>query len=299
MNRLFICAVLLSLVLITAGCRKKDIGNETFFNDENVGETSLFNDTQEFYQVVCNYGNDGHKTISEFFNSSNSLQLLKEFNKNMKDTFAWTEFNFQPLYSIGFYSGSPKFVASYNEVTDSAETINQNAGSIEGTPLYVTDLKTMQVDKKISALYDDFIEKGRNLSESDFIVNGSDDTISVILGHEYMKQYAIGDILNLSLHQKNMKFKVVGFYKENMSITVNGKEINLDYNIVMPFYDINYVSEDEVDERYQKIYYSQKNEGYIAANGETFNKLNLQLNELIGDDDLAYILTNFPLNIEK
>ena len=129
------------------------------------------------------------------------------------------------------------------------------------------------IGKTLYSEFDDYIEEGKNFSSEDFIVNNSEQEINVILGNSYKDIYKIGDELNLSLHEKPLKFRVIGFLKKDIEKFSSKSEKNLNETIIMPFYDINYVPNDEIDEFYQKVYYTQKNEGRIKLKESEINKI--------------------------
>ena len=109
------------------------------------------------------------------------------------------------------------------------------------------------IGKTLYSEFDDYIEEGKNFSSEDFIVNNSEQEINVILGNSYKDIYKIGDELNLSLHEKPLKFRVIGFLKKDIEKFSSKSEKNLNETIIMPFYDINYVPNDEIDEFYKKV----------------------------------------------
>lgn len=100
------------------------------------------------------------------------------------------------------------------------------------------------------------------------------------------------------MHQKEIKFRVIGFFDDGASVTINNKEIKFDDCIIMPFYDIDYAAKNQADESYQKIYYSQKNEGYISASENSFDELNQKLNDITQKNDLLYSLATAEIKIE-
>lgn len=273
-------------------------------SNTNNGEklSNLKNSTQTinscFYRVACLYGSDGKPDFPDLFGSSDSLQRLKKMNEELNSEFDYWEINFQPLYSVGFYEMSPKFVNSYNETTKVAETINQNAGEKNGQTVYVTDLKTIQMSKRASSYYDHLITSGRNFNDSDFNIDNENDMISIVLGYNYSDYYNLGDIINLTLHQKELSFKVIGFFDKGSHITINGKKLEFDNCIVMPFYNINYSPTNPTDEMYQKIYYSQKNEGYIYSDNQTFDTLEQNLSDVTLQNDLIYSLATAEIHIQ-
>ena len=119
-----------------------------------------------------------------------------------------------------------------------------------------------------------------------------------MLGSNYANYHKLDDVIDVTLHQKEIKFRVIGFFDDGASVTINNKEIKFDDCIIMPFYDIDYEAKTQSDESYQKIYYSQKNEGYINASENSFDQLNQKLNDITQKNDLLYSLATAEIKIE-
>lgn len=162
---------------------------------------------------------------------------------------------------MGFNDKDTKFVASYQSTNNNS--INIEIPLENGTCTYATDLKTVQLGKSLYKTFEEQLYQGQNFTEENYLVTHPTQKIPIILGYDYLQYYNIGDTLELSLHQKNLLFEVIGFYQKETSFQFENSKISLDQCIIMPFYDIAYDPIDANDESYQKIYYSQKNEGYI------------------------------------
>lgn len=251
-----------------------------------------------YYHMAPLYGREDEPNYSDLFKSENSLERLKKFNEDLKNEFEFLEFCYQPLYYHGFYNMSPKFVSSYNELTNTAETMNQNIGTENDQPVYITDLKTLQIDKQIFPNYDNLISVGRNFNDSDFCLKNESDMVNVLLGNEYSSYYKLGDILKLDLHGKEISFRVIGFFDKGASLNIDEQNIEFDNYIVMPFYDIDYSPNNPTDEMYQKIFYSQKDQGYIYSKGESFDTLKSSLCEVAQKNDLRYTLATANIYIK-
>ncbi len=219
-----------------------------------------------YYKLSNNYGIDGNQSVMDFLNSENSLEKLKNFNNELKIKFNYNELHYQPLVYNGYFENDIKF--SQNGI------INEKIHNEQSKEfIYQTKLNTLMIGKTLYNSFDDYIEEGRNFKKGDFIVDDPNQEISLILGNDYKNIYKIGDELYLSLHEKVLKFKVVGFLKKDIQKFSPKNKKSLNETIIMPFYDINYIPNDTADEFYQKIYYMQKNEGHIKVNETEENEI--------------------------
>lgn len=255
----------------------------------------------KYYGIASRYGAEDYPSFFEFFDSENSLERLKNLNKYLNENFDYLELAFQSLYYIGYYDGEEKFTKSYGTDLD---TVNQVIADEKGKKMYVTDIKTMQLGKNYYKVFDNRIDIGRNFNIDDYNINDNNKEVNIILGNDYLQYYKLGDIIRLSLHQKLIDFKVIGFYKKDAFINWQNTDINLNQYIVMPFYEINYDPVDDKDSLYQKIFYSQKNEGYIRISESIKEDDNLiyknylnKIEEISNKYKLIYTLATMPLSI--
>ena len=223
-------------------------------------------DDELYYNLAFTYGKNGNQSIGDFFDSENSLEKLKSFNTKLKSTFDYNELNTQPLEYRGYFKYDKKF-SRFGIINEPIEIQGQKEN------LYRTNLRTLMIGESLYGQLDNYIEEGKNFSSKDFIVNNSEQEISMILGNSYKDIYKIGDEINLYLHQKPLKFRVIGFLKKDSEKLASYTDKNINETVVIPFYDINYAPNDEIDDSYQKIYYTQKDEGYIKLKESETNEV--------------------------
>ena len=196
-------------------------------------------------------------------NTDLSLEDLKGFNAELHRNFTYVESGSQSLIYEGFYSGEAKFAQGASR-KGPMPTVNEERQDPEtGNTLVYTKLQGAFIGKELYGIYENDIEEGRNFTEEDFVVDDPNQEISVILGSEYKGVYEIDDILTLSIHEKNLKFKVIGFFKEGTNLPQDFDSVDL--KIAIPSYDITYDPIDDNDASYQKYYYRQKNQGFIKV----------------------------------
>lgn len=311
----FLIILFIMVLIITIGCSKNmdsivsddspktkttssDNLNATIDSTEN-NDKAQENTDNKYYKLSSQYGTDKNTSFRDLFESEDALSRLKKLNKELKDKFDYWEIEFQPLFYVGYYDKDEKFIYSI-------DSKNKIAKNDEGEEMYVTGIKTLQMGNKASSKYNKLIEMGDNFSAEDFIINSDGEMVNCILGNNYKEYYNIGDEIPLVLHQKIINFKVIGFYKQGTSVSqYKGNEVKLDNFMIMPFYDINYNPTDEMDDLYQKIYYTQKNEGYIKSeniddlrkNSERDDFKNLVQN-LSNKYNLKYLLISSPVFIK-
>lgn len=259
-----------------------------------------------YYQLSDNYGVNGNPGVMEFFETEKSLEKLKNFNDKLKTEFDYNELHHQPLVYNDYFENDKEF--SYGGIINEEIYNEENQEST-----YQTKLNTLIIGKTLYNNLDNDIEDGRNFTVDDFIVDSPNKEISIILGSDYKDIYNIGDKLNLSLHEKELKFKVIGFLKNDVQKFTLQPNENLNKTVIIPFYDINYAPNDEVDELYQKIYYTQKNGGFIKLEENECIKIiedvkNLEniyydylgkVEQIASEYDLLFSIPVCPVRIEN
>lgn len=206
----------------------------------------------------------------ELFERENILNDLKTINKELKNDLDFLELCEQSVSLKGKFNLKRDF-AEYEE------NIDQEIDNELFTPV-----KTLQIGESLSTYKNLKVSDGRVLSLDDFNIVSENQEINVLLGNEYKEYYSLDSVINANLHLKDINLRVVGFLEEGISLRQNGKNTVLDDYIIMPFYNIDYGSEDPQDLYYQKIWYTQKNEGLYSKEDneaeEKIEKLNKEFN---------------------
>lgn len=258
--------------IISEESKDKKVINESIKKDNNIEfeiceEITKYEQNDDlYYQLLFTYDRDGNLSLSDFFASDDSLQKLKNFNTALKSTFDYNELNTQPLEYRGYFKYDKKF-SEFGRINEPIEIQGQKEN------LYRTNLRTLMIGESLYGQLDNYIEEGKNFSSQDFIVNSSEQEISMILGNSYKDIYKIGDEINLYLHQKPLKFRVIGFLKKDSEKFAPYPAKNLNETVVIPFYDINYIPDNKIDDSYQKVYYTQKNSGHIKLEESETNEV--------------------------
>ncbi|WP_121616693.1 hypothetical protein [Virgibacillus halodenitrificans] len=190
-----------------------------------------------------------YKTVFTFEELSGGIQTvpiekLKSMYQDMNTTFDYVLVHEYPLIYRGNYEGNIDFVDEYEQsLMMGRNPVNAVAKDWEGNEYYSTPLKTVMLGESIYSNFDNSIDIGRNLLETDFTLSSPNEPISIVLGSAYKDVYEIGDIISLELISKEMEFEVVGFYKPDVSFSMDvgaNHQVSFDYTIVMPHFIPNY-----------------------------------------------------------
>ena len=213
------------------------------------------------------FTHDNISGIDDIYSSDEVLRNLKKLNTIFNSNFIFYEMSFQPLYFIGSYTADSRFCVASN---DGTSPINQKGIDANGNEITVTPIRTVRVGKNWIDILEDCVLYGHNFTETDFLVKKPDQVINVLLGYNYTDYYQIGDTFKLSLLEKEINFRVIGFLRQGITlekteimIDSEAEIVELDWSIVLPFYSISYDAVDSIDRSYQIRYYIQKNSGFI------------------------------------
>lgn len=284
-KKLYIAILVMLLGIIGLILHNSIIFNVVPTNDNEASE--YYSEASYLEQNSIHAGNMGESTTSsnyyfvfdtlrsgnsEFVESNELVHRLKKINEMFHEEFSFTELGTQSLYYLGTYTGEKEFTV---ETQNGLSQINQKAISHSGDTIVTTPLKTTLVGRSLCSNLETAIVEGRCFNDTDFLVYEPNQEINVLLGNKYKSIYAVGDVLNLNLLEKDVTLKVIGFLNEGVSINTttvmvqkNPTEINLDWAIILPFYDILYEPSNQNELLYQTRFYLQKNCGYIMAESD-------------------------------
>ena len=257
--RRILTACIMAILFIT-GCQKNTTSLQNTDQKSEIQPLNTVEDEESqtnYYLIKNMYGVDSNPQPSDFFAENDSLERLKDFNKELHNNFDYIEIYFQPLYVIGKYNNGVNFVYDENP-----ELVNQEVEINKYGNTYVTPIKSVQLDNKINL--SSYIDTGKWFSAADYDIADEQQEISIVLGHGYNDIYKLNDIITLNLHEKDVKFKVIGFLNEGSTIREGHINAELDEYIVLPSFSTNYIPETEDESKYQKILYLEKNTGLIS-----------------------------------
>lgn len=234
-------------------------------NSIDVEDTGKSTTSSNYYFVFDNLRSNNSETVE----SNDLVHNLKKINEIFHEEFSFIELGTQSLYFIGTYTGEKEFTV---ETQNGLSQINQKAISYSGDTIITTPLKTTLVGRSLCSNLNAAIIEGRCFIDTDFLISEPEQEINVLLGYKYKSIYDVGDVLNLNLLEKDVTLNVIGFLDEGVSINTttvmvqkSPTEINLDWAIILPFYDILYEPSNQNELLYQTRFYLQKNCGYIMA----------------------------------
>ena len=280
-------------IYLIGGCGVSDKTPATTNNDANENKEELPSEIDGNYlQIYDCYDYDGYPTYEEAFADRKLVKNLKDFNEYLHDEYSYLELSFQPVQKIGYYDGDIDFVQ------DNDETMLNQSVELDGKQEYVTTLKTVMIDYKISQILDKYIDSGRGFENGDYQL--SDFEIPVILGSKYADKYNINDELELNYLFTKVVFKVVGFFEPSTKLSILEQDIILDNYICMPAFETN-IKANYSNETFLQLYNIQKNKGMVlipdSSSEEEVEKYRKQLTESAKEYGLCFDFATLQTDI--
>ena len=189
---------------------------------------------------------------------------------------------------LDFYCNS-QYPGEYNPTEMPPETLT--IPSYEGESFAKYDTKICRMDMPAMEHFQLQAEEGRLLDEEDFNYTWDQKVIPVLVGSAYSSGFDIGDRLDADMYGTGVQFEVVGILKENTVIltdaiyTLTGEPYSLDYAIILPFFYITDLPENENQEFLADANYDEAfQEGIIAVDADTpkseVNKIEKEINQI-------------------
>ena len=189
---------------------------------------------------------------------------------------------------LDFYCNS-QYPGEYNPTEMPPETLT--IPSYEGESFAKYDTKICRMDMPAMEHFQLQAEEGRLLDEEDFNYTWDQKVIPVLVGSAYSSGFDIGDRLDADMYGTGVQFEVVGILKENTVIltdaiyTLTGEPYSLDYAIILPFFYITDLPENENQEFLADANYDEAfQEGMIAVDADTpkseVNKIEKEINQI-------------------
>ena len=173
----------------------------------------------------------------------------------------------QQFTYVGYFTGDDKFVNNPPFYIPNFNARNVQVTDMHGNPDIITNLRGIQISRRLYSLLDNRVVIGRNFDSSDFYIHSYNDPISILLGYNYIGVHELGDILTLSLYtQKSLDFKVIGFLNQDTYLrSLDGifDYIYFDSSIVMPFFSFTFEPTSPESKLFRNIYYSRRTAGII------------------------------------
>ena len=189
---------------------------------------------------------------------------------------------------LDFYCNS-QYPGEYNPTEMPPETLT--IPSYEGESFAKYDTKICRMDMPAMEHFQLQADEGRLLDEEDFNYTWDQKVIPVLVGSAYSSGFDIGDRLDADMYGTGVQFEVVGILKENTVIltdaiyTLTGEPYSLDYAIILPFFYITDLPENENQEFLADANYDEAfQEGMIAVDADTpkseVNKIEKEINQI-------------------
>lgn len=280
--------------LLVCGCLMLSLGLSIFSQVSYQDSVEFMNENSHQNGVISirdNYNGKGNNlNIREFLNQENSLEkligLYTELSSN--DSYVYYEIMDQVFEYVG-----------ENDIPSSMLVDKDLANQkIEGE--YYTPLKALQVSEKVYNIFNvrDNLLNGIGFQSDDYII-GDTNTIPVLLGHNYLEIFDIGDEFVISyLGSVDFSCKVIGFLKSGTNIGFNNVTYLLDDYILVPA--LNLSEKSVADREFCGILYSLKTTSMIPYNGiDDYNKIVLSLEKSFQDNNLDYKIQSDYIKLES
>jgi hypothetical protein len=271
--------------------------------DEYTKENNMIH----YIKITDNYDRRGYDTFSDFIESDNSVQKLKNLYHDLinSDTLKYLEIATQAIEFVGEYPYSDEFL--YNGDI----SLKNQLIELDGGANYVTPLNSIQIGKETFERLElgDYVAEGNVFSGEDFVFK-EDDHVSIILGHNYKEYLNIGDNIDVKFLTKDMNLQVIGFLNKDTSVNLASGTSYLDDTLLFPLFN----HEDEIInddiKRFLGILYSIKTEGFVeyesvndyAVSTKEIEKLansNQLKYSFIVSSDISSFLQNYNINISN
>lgn len=205
------------------------------------------------------------------YHSGDDALSLKKLNLSLKNAdFTYISTTLQMCL---LYDNLPneKFLNRY-EQGDSGNSCYEDKNYNNGDR--VCEIKSAWVGDNVFKACGLKMSEGSWFSANDFIYG--DNTVKpVVLGYEYKEYYKVGDIIRFKeLFSDCEKFRVIGFLEKGSMIYKQNSLENIDRFVVLPFYDVENISESKYAERI----YLEKNSG-VALTDKTADHVQSYIND--------------------
>ena len=169
----------------------------------------------------------------------------------------------QPVY-VDNYRGKFNNVDLYEhrkDISDATKEIKGRDGSIRLS----TGVKALWIGDNVIDYFGIQLSDGRQFTEDDFVLKNPEDSISVILGANYVGDYKVGDELFISFVFAERPAKVVGFLEEGSNVYYRSRFRNLDNYLIMPIFMNDTYEGKEIYNFNVNYFYNLRNWGVVAT----------------------------------
>lgn len=205
------------------------------------------------------------KDLQKAFQDPSFLLKTKEFYNNL-------EFNLGMKYIYAFaQSAAIKDFTSDEKVkflTYYEHGMKPHYFDIHGHGPYAS-VKAIQLNQQAVENYHLTVTSGEMFNDQDFVNDGQNDIVPVLLGAEYKGIYKVGDALEVDYLGGNFHFRVKGFIKDKtLVINSTNPETYLDRYIIMPAQNFILFPRNKEEFSFQQKHYLQ------LVNGDIFSAEN-------------------------
>ncbi|MBE5942640.1 MAG: ABC transporter permease [Lachnospiraceae bacterium] len=268
--KIFMAVFVLSLIFFLYN---QKIFSEMKRNQELINEFTQY--TSGEIKLLDSYDSDT-SSFSDFIDTPDALKIeTSAYNLLINsDDLNYYEVYFNPFYYTNYYNKKDQAEHGF---------INE---CIDGE--YYTECKGIYIDDNFEKDYglDKAIEEGRFFLESEYNCDITK-KIPIVLGSSYSSAFKINESFSGEyIIGQPLSFVVVGFLKENTSITLTGMKYNLNDYFIIPTLSINSIE----NVRDKVILLSTKIEGFVHYDSaEDYQQAADEINLIAENSKFDYI----------
>lgn len=214
-------------------------------------------------------------------NGENNLKIMYEKLVNAKE-FKYYEIYYQFLYILN-YEGSPIFREMYESGNPYKEDIIMEINGTKYPP--AATIKAAQLSYNSFSDFNLNLSEGKKFEEEDYFYS-INETVPIILGHEYKNQYKVGQNLQGVYIAEPFNFEIIGFLEKDSYIQIGNNVKYLDRYIIMPSFNCEKPINIQ-DRIFQVRHYGLKTSGIVKPlEGVSNNKIKTIINNMAKESGL-------------
>lgn len=247
----------------------------------------LLSDNQARYSqnISDNYVDiEFNQEYSPLYSSTNGESNLKTMYEKLASA---KEFKYYEIYSqflyIFNYTGSPIFREAYEAGNPYKEDEDMKIYGVAYPP--AAAIKTVQLSNNCFSDFSLNLSEGRKFEKNDYFYS-INETVPIILGYEYKKQYKLGQKLQGIYIAEPFNFEIIGFLEKDNYIQIARDVQYLDRYIIMPCFNCEKPINPQ-DKIFQIRHYGLKTSGILkSAEGLSNYKIKTIINKMAKESGL-------------
>ncbi|ABR50254.1 hypothetical protein Amet_4173 [Alkaliphilus metalliredigens QYMF] len=225
-----------------------------------------------------------NQEYSPFYSQPNGERNVKTMYEKLVNAkeFEYYEIYYQSLYILN-YEGSDIFRKMYEDGNPYKEDIVMEMNGTKYPP--AATIKAAQLSYNCFSDFNLKLLEGQKFKEEDYF-HSINETVPIILGYEYKKQYKLGQELQGVYIAEPFNFEVIGFLEQDSYIQIGNDIQYLDRYIIMPCINCEKPINTQ-DKIFQVRHYGLKTSGILKPiEGVSNNKAKTIINKMAKESGL-------------